>query len=140
MSFGCTPRHVGSLYLDQGSNLHPLYWQRRIFTTGSPRKSLYCFLKVIIIKCKERERSSTVFAADEMGEGGAHSLRALTLGRGRFRCEEGQPWAVTVPPTGPWRVWSRAGLRKVSNCDQNLLCFSDLAKVSGCCSILKDKA
>ena len=38
------------------------------------------------------------------------------------------------------RARSRAGLRRVSNCDQNLLCFSDLAEVSGCCSILKDKA
>lgn len=29
--FGCAPRHVGSYFLDQESNLHPLCWKHRVF-------------------------------------------------------------------------------------------------------------
>ena len=38
--FGHAPRHVGSLFPDQGLNLCPLQWKRRVLTTGPPGKSL----------------------------------------------------------------------------------------------------
>ena len=41
--FGHAMRQVGSQFPDQGSNLHPLYWQRGVVTTGLPGKSL-CFV------------------------------------------------------------------------------------------------
>ena len=30
--------HVGSLFLNQGSNPHPLQWKLRVLTTGPPGK------------------------------------------------------------------------------------------------------
>ena len=39
-------RHVGSQFLDHELNLHPLYWQCRVLTTGLPGKSQdWIFLK-----------------------------------------------------------------------------------------------
>ena len=31
-------KHVGSEFLDQGSNLHPLHWKLGVLTTGLPRE------------------------------------------------------------------------------------------------------
>ena len=39
-TFGCTTQHAGSQFPDQGSNPHPLQWNRGLLTTGPPGKSL----------------------------------------------------------------------------------------------------
>ena len=45
--FGHTARHAGSQFPDQGSNLCPLQWKRRVLTTGPPGKSPgVCLLSV----------------------------------------------------------------------------------------------
>ena len=38
--FDCTTWHVGSWFLDQGSNPRPLYWKLGVLTIGQPGKSL----------------------------------------------------------------------------------------------------
>ena len=37
--FGRAPRHVGSLFPDQGSDLHSLYWKHGVLATRPPGKS-----------------------------------------------------------------------------------------------------
>ena len=39
--FGYDVWHVGSWFPQQGSNLCPLQWKRRVSTTGPPGKSLF---------------------------------------------------------------------------------------------------
>ena len=52
--FGCTVWHMGSWSPNQGSNLCPLQWKRRIFTTRPPGKSsehIYdCYFELILGK------------------------------------------------------------------------------------------
>lgn len=38
--FGCAAHHVGSSFSDQGSNLRPPHWKRRVLITGPPGKFL----------------------------------------------------------------------------------------------------
>ena len=37
--FGCAMQHVGYLFPDQESNLHPLPWKHRVLNTGTPGMS-----------------------------------------------------------------------------------------------------
>ena len=38
-------KHAGSYFPDQGSNLHPLQWKRRVLTTGLPGESKLVYFK-----------------------------------------------------------------------------------------------
>ena len=42
--FGCTPQHVGSYFLNQGSNSCPLLWKAESVKTGPPGKSVSCLI------------------------------------------------------------------------------------------------
>ena len=42
------PRHAGSEFPDQGSNLHPLHGEHGVLTTGPPGKSLFTIFKCIV--------------------------------------------------------------------------------------------
>ena len=45
------PHHLGSLFPDQGLNLCPLQWERKVLTTGPPGKSNIIFF-FFFLKCR----------------------------------------------------------------------------------------
>ena len=64
--FGCTTRHAGSQFPNQGSNPSPLQWKRGVLTTGPPGKSpVFAFLNNCILglfvtqPCHSKKLNST---------------------------------------------------------------------------------
>ena len=55
--FGCTERHVGSQFPNQGLNSCPLYWEHRVLTTRPPGKSLLLVLNELLMHAKHKAGS-----------------------------------------------------------------------------------